>query len=284
MKNAIFFGISLFRRWTTTGLCCAVLTSVAAPCGAQEGAEPAPEQGSLADVREPEWTEEPKPTKRVFREGVVLVPSVGLAIAGSGTMKEEVECLAGTCASESESVEADYDQNQNILLGFDTLYHVLPSLRLGLGLQWMPTSEVDVDGADSNAELGSELATTAVIEGVFGGKSAGAVRGFIGPNFIFPGGDLEDGIDEIETLCSGIASAGGSCSVEDGPYMGLTLGAAAAFLSQITEGAALRIELSLQYLRVSGPSVEVSDTAGTRIKDTLSWSATRLALRFGVEF
>ena len=287
-------------RWVSTAqptridrkvgvLCFVAVVSGADPCRAQDAPEPAPERGapaakpeSLADMPEEEWADEPEPERPVVREGFVLLPSLGLAITGSGTLKEEVECQAGACTS--WSTERDYDQNENVLLGFDTLYHVLPSLRLGLGLQWMPASEADFEAGNSNAKFGAELATTAVVEGVFGGKSAGAVRGFIGPNFLFPGGEMEDVIDAMDDVCDSIASAGGSCSVADGPYMGLTLGAAAAFIRQFAEEAALRIELSLQYLSFSGPSLEADDEAGTRLKDTLSWSATRFSLRIGIEF
>lgn len=271
-------------------LCFVAVVSAAAPSGAQERPEPAPEQGapaakpeSLADTPEEEWTDAPEPEadKPVVREGLVLLPSLGLAFAGSGTAKGEVECQAGACTS--SSTERDYDQNENLLLGFDTLYHVLPSLRLGLGLQWMPSSEVDFENGDSNAEFGDELATTAVIEGVFGGKSAGVVRGLIGANFLFPDGKLEDLIDLMDATCSSVGSAGGSCSVADGPYVGLTLGAAAAFLRQVSEGTALRVELSLQYVSFSGPSLETSDESATG-KESLSWSGTRLSLRFGLEF
>lgn len=229
-----------------------------------------------------EWIDEPEPEKPVVREGLVLLPSLGLAIAGSGTLKAELDCQSGPCTS--ESVERDYGQNANVLVGFDTLYHVLPGLRLGLGLQWMPTSDVDVEDGDSSTEFGDELSTTAVVEGVFGGKSAGALRGFIGANFLFPGGEMEDLIDAMDAGCRSIVSAGGSCSVDSGPYTGLTLGAAAAFLRQVTPGSALRVELSLQYLRFSGPSLEVSDDVDRLYEDSLSWSATRFSLRFGIEF
>lgn len=271
-------------------LCFVAVVAGAAPCRAQDAPEPEPapapgapaaQPESLADMPEQEWPDESEPEKPVVREGLVILPSLGLAFAGSGTMKGEVECQAGACTSSSR--ERDYDQNENLLLGFDTLYHVLPSLRLGLGLQWMPTSEMDFENGDSDADFGDELATTAVVEGVFGGKSAAALRGFIGANFMFPGGELEDLIDVMDAACRSVGSAGGSCSVADGPYVGLTLGAAAAFLKQVSEEAALRVELSLQYVSFSGPSIEISDESATG-KESLSWSGTRLSLRFGIEF
>ena len=42
--------------------------------------------------------------------------------------------------------------------------------------------------------------------------------------------------------------------------------------------------VTLQYVRFSGPSLQVSDEAGNRYEDALSWSLTRFSLRFGTEF
>ena len=267
--------------------------SIAAPSFAQEATEPAPEPSeeasepeSLADGPEADWTDdpepEPEPEKPIVREGFVLLPFVGVALAGSGTLKSELDCQAGTCTSSSN--ERDYSQNPNLMIGFDTLYHVLPNLRVGLGLQWMPTSDVDVKDGDSSTHFGDEVAPTAVVEGVFGGKSAGALRGFIGANLLFPDDELQDLIDTMDAACRSVASAGGSCDVASGPYAGLTLGAAAAFLGQFTETVTGRAELSFQYVGFSGPSLEVSDETGTRYEDSLSWSGTRFSLRLGLEF
>ncbi|HEY6722985.1 MAG TPA: hypothetical protein VI197_03105 [Polyangiaceae bacterium] len=282
-------GLSRSSRQVTIALCFAALHFAAAPSAAQEAldltrvesAAPAKPE-SLADVPETEWTDAPEPEKPVVREGLILLPSLGLAFTGSGTLEASLDCQADACTS--ASFERDYSQNPNALLGFDTLYHVLPSLRLGLGLQWIPTSDVDVENGDSSTEFGDELSTTAVVEGVFGGKSAGALRGFIGTTFLFPGGELQELIDAMDAACRSTGGAGGSCNVADGPYVGLTLGAAAAFLRQVSRGAALRVELALQYVSFSGPNLEVTDEAGRRYEDSLSWSGTRLSLRFGIEF
>jgi len=256
--------------------------SAQAPEQSAEASEPA----SLDEGAETDWTDnpepEPEPEKPIVREGFVLLPFLGIALAGSGTLKAELDCQAGTCRSSSS--ERDYSQNPNVMLGFDTLYHVLPNLRVGLGLQWMPTSGADVKNGDSSTHFGDEVAPTAVVEGVFGGKSALALRGFVGPNLLFPQEEMQDLIDTMDAACRSVASAGGSCDVASGPYVGLTLGAAAAFLGQFTEKVTGRAELSFQYVGSSGPSLEVSDEIGTRYTDSLSWSGTRFSLRLGLEF
>lgn len=286
-------------RRATTVACFVASLLASAPSTAQEPPPPeatpfpaptpvpgAPaEAQSLADIPDEAWTDEPEPEpdSPLVRQGVVWLPYLGIAFAGSGTLKAELDCRAGAdCASRSQ--ESDYSQNPNLLLGIDTLVHVLPALRVGLGLQWIPTSDGDVEDGESSAEFGDELSTTAVVEGVFGGKSAGVLRGFVGANFLFPGGELQELIDGMDAECRSIGGGGGSCSVASGPYTGLTLGAAAAFLRQLGETSAARFELSLQYVRFSGPRLEVSDAAGNRYEDALSWSALRLSLRFGVEF
>jgi len=224
---------------------------------------------------------EPKPEKPIVREGFVLLPFVGSTLVGTGTLKSELDCQAGRCSSTSH--ERDTDQNLNLLIGFDGLYHVLPNLRVGLGLQWIPTSDVEVKNGDSSTRFGHEVAPTAIVEGVIGGKSAGALRGFMGPNLLFPDGELQDFIDSKEASCRSVGP-GRSCDMASGPYVGLTLGGAAAFLRQFTETMTGRVELSLQYVGSLGPSLKVSDIDGNRYEDSLSWSGVRLSLRLGLEF
>lgn len=247
-----------------------------------EPVTPAAGEGSLADIPEENWVDEPPPEKPIARSGVVVLPFVGVAVAGAGKSTAELDCQSGGC--DSNSLESEYSQNPNLLLGIDRLYQVLPQLRLGVELQWLPSVDVDYDRGNSSTEFGSEFAPVAVVEGIFGGKSAGAIRGFIGANFLFPDGDLEELIDLMDAACGSIASDGGSCEVASGPYTGLTFGAAGAFVRRVSEAAAIRLELSVQRLGFSGPNLKVSDNAGNRYEDRLSWSATRFSLRFGFEF
>jgi len=55
-------------------------------------------------------------------------------------------------------------------------------------------------------------------------------------------------------------------------------------VGQAHDSAAVRVELSLQYVSFSGPKLQVFDDAASEYEDSLRWSGTRLSLRFGAEF
>src|SRR5690606_34405586 len=133
-------------------------------------------------------------------------------------------------------------------------------------------------------EWGQELAPLAIVEGIWGKKTAGTVRGFIGPSFVSADGELKELVNALDRSCGELAANGISCDVESGPFLGLTLGAAVGFVQRIDETLALRADVTLQYLRSSGPALEADDGVGGTYEEHLKWSLTRIWLSTGAEF
>lgn len=234
-----------------------------------------------SDAAEEPRVSEPEPLKPIVREGWVILPFIGGTFAGWGSMKAERDCRSGLC--ESSTAEHTYHQNLNPLVGLNGLYHLLPKLRAGLGLAWIPVATFDIEDVSSNWYVGSELAPALIVEGIFGEKHAGAVRGFVGANLLFPQRDLLSVIDRSEAECRSVRDEGGSCDVASGPYTGFSGGVAGAYVARVSDIGAVRVELSLEYVRFAGPSTETSAGFGTEYVDRLDWSGTRLSWRLGLE-
>lgn len=234
-----------------------------------------------ADAAEEPALSEPEPLKPIVREGWVILPFIGGTFAGWGSMKAKRDCHSGLCDSGTD--ERGYDQNANAIAGLNGLYHILPALRGGLGLQWMPNVSLDIEHVAS-ANLGAEVASVAILEWIVGGKHAGAVRGFFGAHVLFPHRELQNVIDSHDEQCLKVDEDGGSCQVDAGPYTGIVGGAGVAYIGQLTNEAAVRFEMSLEYLSLSGPSIAIEYDSGTAYSDYLDWSGTRFSLRLGVEF
>lgn len=219
------------------------------------------------------------------RTGLAVVPRFGLVALGSGTFHAELDCESSVLcpAQSSESVDKDYGDSSVPVLELGLLYHLGPKLRLGGGVLLLPTTEAKIERG-SKVEFGTELAPLAIVEGVFGDDLAGIVRGFIGPNFLFEGGDMEELVEDMDDACAELGRAGFSCNVESGPFVGLTLGASAGVLRQMSDKVGFRGDVTLQYLRFSGPSLKVSDNAGNGYLDSSRWSGTRFWATLGLEF
>ena len=249
-------------------------SSGAQPAYGAPGAQPAP---GYAPAPAPPPAEPP-----FERSGVVFVPRVGVLVAGTGETEENVECSPDTlCDSETE--KNDFDDKSGFALEFDVLFHTGPSLRLGFGALLVPSVEWEWDeGGGADVESGTEVTPLFVIEGVFGHKVAGLVRGFGGMNVLFPGGDAEDLIDDMEESCDGLPS-GANCEVNSGPYLGFTVGVGGGVVGQVSDQVALRADLIGYYYRVSGPSQEISYDGNEAQYDS-NYSGTRFWLMGGLEF
>jgi hypothetical protein len=254
---------------------------LASQAEAQTGTPAPREGGSLADI-EVDVTDEPEPEPAVTRSGTLVVPRVGFVALGWGKVEYEHGC-SSIAVCESETLKEDYDDDTMLLSELAMLFHLGPQVRLGGGLLWVPSSYVKPDNGN-RLEWGMELAPLAIAEGVFGGKIAGTLRGFIGPALVFADGDLEELVDVMDRSCGELGGAGLSCSVDSGPFLGLTLGAGGGVLGRVNEQLAMRADLTLQYHRSSGPSLEADDGLGDGFEDTMKWSVTRMWMTVGVEF
>src|SRR5690606_36845219 len=141
-----------------------------------------PETGSLADI-EVDVTDEPEPEPAFERSGIVVVPRLGVVALGSGNVEIERDC-SSSAVCESASDAADLHDDTMLLTELDVLFQLAPQLRQGGGLLGIPSSSAKPDNGNK-VEGGAELAPLALNEGVFGGRTAGTLRGFLGPNIVF---------------------------------------------------------------------------------------------------
>ncbi len=203
----------------------------------------------------------------------------GFRMAGSGEL--EPECNGSGCTT-FDSETADFDDTSSIGLGADLLFHLSPEFRLGAGLWYVPTSAVEVDGDRQETELGSDLSVMLVAEGVFdvGPTTAITLRGQGGLLTLFPGGDLEDAIDQLKDVCSGATT--GSCKVNDGPYHGLTIGGGPGVRFAL-ERVALRLDLVFQWYSVGKLMRTEGTGTGGSLDISYGWTGTRFFFAGGLE-
>jgi len=230
----------------------------------------------------PQPSQDPPTPGGFERQGLVLAPRFGFLLTGSGEFEAEQQLCDPACVSDRAKI--DYDDESILRLGVDVLYHVVPQLRLGGTLQWVPEARRQTDDETSEYTLGQELGMFAVIEGVFGGEIAGAVRAFVGPNILFPGGDLERGMDDMEGLCFMASTEDTTCKTAFGPYVGLSFGVGAGLLAQVNEVVALRLDMTAQRIAFNGPEVDITTLDPLSYHFEMSWSGMRYWLGAGVEF
>lgn len=242
----------------------------AAPPAAQPLPPPTPAEYPFAPPQ-------PAPAPLPKRSGLVGVLRLGLLVGGSGEIQPE---CSGSCAG-FDTESTDFDDTSSVALSADLLVHLSPELRLGAGLLYVPSTALEVDGARQEDDLGSDLSAMLVAEGVFdvGRTTAITLRGQAGLIALFPGGELEDGIDELKQICG---SADGACEVDDGPYAGLTLGGGPG-LRFALEKVALRLDLLFQWYRVENLLRTQGDGANGELDVSDTWTGTRFFLAGGLE-
>lgn len=218
------------------------------------------------------------PTKPRPRSGFVGIARVGLPLGGSGTLKPQCE---GQCGAFSLGKQ-DYDEASSLFAGAELLWHASPAVRLGAGLLATPTSQIEADGSSREDELGTDLSAQAVLEGVFdlGPKTWLALRGQAGLMTLFPGGDLSDSIDELETTCN----QGGTrvCTVDDGPYLGFTFGGGPGLVFPLQK-VNLRVDLWIQWYSLNDLLRTKSNSGSTNFDVGYDSSGTRTILSGGLE-
>ncbi|MBN1606603.1 MAG: hypothetical protein JW940_08205 [Polyangiaceae bacterium] len=215
---------------------------------------------------------------------MAIVPQVGVLLGGAGSLVMDPSCTGTGCSDSglgsNETVK--YDDRSRLALELDVLDHLGPKLRLGGGLMIVPSNSFEADTSTRKTKNGAEFTPLVIVEGVFGDKIAGALRGFVGLPILVPAADLDDVVESLEATCDEVKAAGASCSTGSGPFLGYTLGAGVGVMGQIGEGVALRGDLALQYQSIWGPSMEASG-GGTKAEVTTTLSTTRVWLMAGLE-
>ncbi len=105
-------------------------------------------------------------------------------------------------------------------------------------------------------------------------------RGQGGLLTLFPGGDLEDAIDQLKDVCSGATT--GSCKVNDGPYHGLTIGGGPGVRFAL-ERVALRLDLVFQWYSVGKLMRTEGTGTGGSLDISYGWTGTRFFFAGGLE-
>lgn len=203
----------------------------------------------------------------------------GIPVGGGGEL--EPDC-SGNCSS-FDGQTADFDEASSMALGGDLLFHLSPEFRLGAGLLYVSGTAVEVDGESRDTDFGSDLSLMAVAEGVFdvGPTTALTVRGQAGLFTLFPGGDLEDAIDQLKDVCNNATT--GSCDVDDGPYPGFTFGGGPGVRIAL-EKIALRVDLLFQWYSVKNLMRVNGQGVNGEIDISYTWSGQRYFLSGGLEF
>jgi hypothetical protein len=222
------------------------------------------------------WLSAPEARAQDAREGFVGVGRAGFVLGGGGEAETECDGDCGTIAAGDD----DFDDESGFMLGMDFMGHLNQNLRLGGGFMFFPSNEVDFDDG-GDYESGSDLSALFIVEGVFDVSPvvALAARGQIGAIFLFPGEDLEDDIDDFDTFCNNSAL---ECDVNEGPYVGFTLGGGGAAIFDVG-AVALRLDLMLQWYTINIAQTEV-DAPGVSAELHRNITGTRFILAGGVEF
>jgi hypothetical protein len=218
------------------------------------------------------------PNKNLQR--VTIIPHVGLLVSGSGTATSKCVPTGGyTGCGREES--ASYDDKSSPSFGFDLLFPVAPTVRLGFGTLYVPKTKAKVD--DSSLDLGSDVSGVGILEFVLP-SSAGmafALRAQGGALVYIPGGDATDALDREQSRCTADRTIT-SCNVERGPFLGYTFGGGVGFIGG-TGPVRPRVDFMVQYFSVKQASSK-RDRNGVGREAVDEVAGTRFWIRAGVEF
>ena len=207
--------------------------------------------------------------------GPKVVPRFGLLLGGSG--EGSSECDGSGCRDDWDPDPDPSEDESGLGVGVTLLGPVTDSIHLGGDLFFVPGVEHDPDDEDDEIKKwGSDLSVLGVGEfRVLRSQSVDLfARAGVGFIVLFPDDDLEREIVAGKDYCE---EKGLYCSVDEGPFIGLTLGGGAG-VSVGFEGFRLRVELMLQWL--DQPVFEAKIADG---RITLDYAGTRDWLVTGIE-
>jgi hypothetical protein len=200
----------------------------------------------------------------------------GLLLSGDGDFK--IEC-DGDCGDTSD--EESVDDVSGLLLAGDVLFPAGKNIDVGFGLMYVTKTELE---ERDEFELGSDLSAVGIgqLRVPLQPKMAFAGRALGGLLVLFPGGELEDSIDAMKDVCDE-APASATCDLDEGPYLGFTLGASGG-IRYHTGQVVLTADLLLQYINIFNMlDTEVAE-GGQSIETWIDYAGTRFWLVAGVEF
>ncbi len=217
---------------------------------------------------------------RSQRTGFLIAPRLGLLFGGATHL--DLECdETGNLGCGTFGVR-DHDEASGLGIALDALYGIIPELRAGLSLHYLP--QVKGDASGELRRLGPGLDFQAVAEGVFDitDRLAVTLRLQGGGTALVPSGFIDDVVKDAQDDCETARDAGIDCTVNDGPYFAPTLGGGAGVLIQTKGPARLRLDFLFQTHRMKLYEQKAASDGGT-VDATLSMDQSRLWLLGGFE-
>lgn len=174
------------------------------------------------------------------RTGFVFAPRLGLTVGGATHLGVECE-ETGDLGCGTFGIR-DHKEASGFAVAADALYGLIPELRLGATLMWLPQAKGDAGG--EIRRLGTEVQLQAVAEGVFDlvDSLAVTVRVQGGGTVLAPTGFVDDVVKGAQDDCELARDAGVDCTVHDGPYFAPVYGGGAGILVQTKGAARLRLD------------------------------------------
>lgn len=195
------------------------------------------------------------------RAGFIFAPRLGLAVGGGTHLALECE-ETGDLGCGTFGIR-DHDESSGLAISADALYGIIPELRLGASMMWVP--QVKGDAGGDLRKLGTGVTLQAVAEGVFDlvDRLAVTVRLQGGAAALAPAGFVDDVVEEAQKDCETARDAGIDCTVSDGPYIAPTLGGGAGLLIQTKNAARVRLDFLFQTHRMRLYEQNAASDAGT---------------------
>lgn len=197
----------------------------------------------------------------------------GGLLAGGGGDFDETCSGAATCKLKTTALE----DKSGLTLGGDLLWETNNDIRWGIGALYNSDTKFSANG--KTVTFGTDFAVHGVFEYLapISAKATLVLRAQVGALVLLPGGEMKDTINKISDLC-----VGGVCTVDSGPYKGLSYGIGPSLLVGV-QRIKLRFELlyqgfGLDLISVSG--VVSKSGTGSSLEH---YAGHRVLAMFGVE-
>lgn len=225
------------RRLSAT-LCATALVCLSSHAFAQAAPAFAPAAPAVGGDARAVVADAKHPSDRQGR--LFFVPKIGIGLGGEAEREETETCSASYSGCDAPKSDS-YEDSSGLMFGGDVLFGVSKSLRLGVGAAYVPSRTAE--GGD--IVVGSDLSAYAVGELVLEASPtlALAFRAQLGGVMLFPGGELQDDIDEERRACT--SGQSGVCEVGEGPFPGYTWALGAGVIAPVGN-TSLRVDVLYQ--------------------------------------
>jgi len=225
----------------------------------------------------------PKPRGETIKT-FSFVPRLGVQVGGGGSV--DGECAGSLCAT-ATSVSHDYDLSSAFAISFDFLFKAGKLVRLGPGLMYTHTMDIQYSGSSVHTELGNLTDIDAVLELIPQvGPSVWLVPRFqLGLTSFNASGTAETGEKEDKASCLASSSSVtfSGCDSIDSPHIGYNIGTGFGVLIGTGSAVRFRIDTLLNYYSFGVEEGSATDSYGATATFKTSLSGTRYLLLAGLE-